>query len=238
MQKPDQQRQIRSYVLREGRITAGQKRALELLWPKFGIENHAHITNLNTLFVAPKPKTIVLEIGFGMGESLAQMAQESPQTHFIGIEVHRPGVGSLLAEIESRNLTNLRVMCGDAVEILKTVLPDNTFDRIQIFFPDPWHKTRHNKRRLVQKDFLENLTKKFTINGILHIATDWEDYARHMKAALDSSPAYKNTAPDNNYSERPDYRPTTKFERRGHSLGHGVWDLIYQLQDIKEKPIL
>ena len=226
MQDPHKRRQIKSFVLREGRITAGQKRALETLWPKFGIDNHTIVKDLNTLFGNSNPK--VLEIGFGMGESLAQMAHDSPHTDFIGIEVHRPGVGHLLAEIEKRDLYNLKVMCGDAVELLATVLPDKAFDRIQIFFPDPWPKKRHNKRRLIQVEFLNKLTKKLKNNGILHLATDWEDYALHMKAALDNCPAYKNTANDNGFAERPDYRPTTKFERRGHTLGHGVWDLIYE----------
>jgi len=222
------QRKIKSYVLREGRITAGQKRALEILWPKFGIDNHTAIEDLHAIFGSDN--ATVLEIGFGMGESLAQMAQDSPDTHFIGIEVHRPGVGSLLAEIEKRDLTNLRVMCGDAVELLDNVFPEKLFDRIQVFFPDPWHKTRHYKRRLIQTGFLRKLAIILKNNGVLHLATDWEDYARHMKVALDSTPAYKNMASNNAYAERPDYRPTTKFERRGHKLGHGVWDLIYQLE--------
>ena len=227
MQDPHQRRQIRSYVLREGRITAGQKRALETLWPRFGIDKHTIIKDLDTLFGNSNP--MVLEIGFGMGESLAQMAQESPQTDFIGIEVYRPGVGYLLSEIEKHDLHNLKVMCGDAVELLESVLPDKAFDRIQVFFPDPWHKKRHNKRRLIQTEFLNKLAKKLKNKGIIHLATDWEDYARHMKHTLDACPAYKNTANNNNFAERPDYRPITKFERRGHKLGHGVWDLIYEV---------
>ena len=218
-------RRIRSFVRREGRITAGQQRALQDLWPRYGLATDAPL-DLATIFGRSAPCT--LEIGFGNGDALATMAEEQPDTDFIGIDVHRPGVGRLLQQLDERELTNVRVMREDAVQVLKTCFPDNSLDRLLLFFPDPWHKKRHHKRRIVQPAFIELLARKIKPGGILHMATDWEDYARHMLEVIEESAAFRNCASAGNYSPRPDYRPVTKFEQRGQRLGHGVWDLLYE----------
>ena len=217
-------RKIRSFVRREGRITAGQQRALQDLWPRYGLETQS-LLNLDDIFGRSAPRT--LEIGFGNGDALLAMATNQPQTDFIGIEVHRPGVGRLLRELEQRALTNVRVIREDAVAVLEQCLPDDSLDRLLLFFPDPWHKKRHHKRRIVQAAFIELLARKMARGGILHMATDWEDYAEHMLAVMGRSTAFHNCSAANSYSPRPDYRPTTRFEQRGQRLGHGVWDLLY-----------
>ena len=218
-------RHIRSFVRREGRITAGQQRALQHLWPRYGLEVDT-VLDVANIFGRKAPCT--LEIGFGNGESLATMAEQQPEYDFIGIEVHRPGIGRLLQQLEEHNLDNVRVMREDAVQVLKSCIPDNSLDRVLLFFPDPWHKKRHHKRRIVQPDFIELLSRKIRPGGRLHMATDWEDYATHMLETMEQSPAFHNCAGSGNFSARPDYRPVTKFEQRGQRLGHGVWDLLYE----------
>lgn len=218
-------RKIRSFVRREGRLTSGQQRALQDLWPRFGLEMRDR-PDLDSIFGRTAPRT--LEIGFGNGDALLAMATAQPETDFIGIEVHRPGVGHLLRELDQQALTNVRVIREDAVAVLENYLPDNCLDRLLLFFPDPWHKQRHHKRRIVQAEFLELLAKKIKSGGTLHMATDWENYAEHMLGVTDRCTAFRNSAGTGNYSPRPGYRPTTKFEQRGRRLGHGVWDLLYE----------
>jgi tRNA (guanine-N7-)-methyltransferase len=220
---PKHHRPIRSFVRREGRLTAGQQRALDTLWPRFGIEFSEKMLDLASIFGRSAP--ITLEIGFGNGESLATMAQAEPERDFLGIEVHRPGVGHLLQRIEALRLTNLRVMCHDAVEVLKHQIPPGSLDTVQIFFPDPWHKKRHHKRRIIQPAFVALLAARMRPGGVLHLATDWEDYAQHMLEVLEASPQLRNTA--SGFAPRPAHRPPTKFEERGQRLGHGVWDVVF-----------
>ena len=219
-------RPIRSFVRREGRLTKGQERALSELWGKFGINNEASILNFDKIFKRSVPR--VLEIGFGNGHSLAEMATAHPEKDYLGIEVHRPGVGALLLLIEEHGLSNVRLICDDAVEVIKHRIADNSLDRVQLFFPDPWHKKRHHKRRIIQSDFVSLIAQKIKPGGLFHMATDWEDYAFHMVEIMNSSVDFTNTANDGEFVARPDYRPLTKFEQRGQRLGHGVWDLIYQ----------
>lgn len=221
-------RKIRSFVRREGRITKGQQRALDALFPVFGLENSNEPVDLNNVF--GRDATKILEIGFGNGASLASMAAAAPEKDFLGIEVHRPGVGNLLLQIEQQQLTNVRVICDDAVEVIRNRIADNSLDAVHIFFPDPWHKKKHHKRRLVQPAFVILLAQKLKPGGVLHMATDWEDYASHMMDVMSTAADFKNLAGEGNYSERPDYRPLTKFEQRGQRLGHGVWDLLFQKQ--------
>jgi len=218
-------RKIRSFVRREGRITTAQQRALQELWPRYGIDSSTMI-DLPEQFGRAAPLT--LEIGFGNGDTLLAMAQASPETDFIGIEVHRPGVGRLLQALDGQQIHNVRVMCDDAVEILQRCLPDHCLQRVLLFFPDPWHKKRHHKRRIVQPEFVELLARKLQHGGILHMATDWENYAQHMLEVVGASAAFRNCAGPGHYSEKPAWRPTTKFERRGQRLGHGVWDLLFE----------
>ncbi len=218
-------REIRSFVRREGRITPGQKRALQQLWPRYGLEPGQRIDPVG-IFRRRAPLT--LEIGFGNGESLADMAAREPGTDFIGIEVHRPGVGHLLQALDGQALNNVRVFNEDAIKVLRDSLPDGCLDRLLLFFPDPWHKKRHHKRRIVQPAFVELVAGKLKPGGILHMATDWEDYAGHMLEVMNRSAEFRNCATDGQYSEKPDYRPVTKFERRGKKLGHGVWDLLFE----------
>jgi tRNA (guanine-N7-)-methyltransferase len=222
---PRPARKIRSYVRREGRITIGQQRALHNLWPRYGLAVDAPL-DLAQIFGNHAPCT--LEIGFGNGDALATMARQQPESNFIGIEVHRPGIGRLLQQLDTAELDNVRVMRGDAVQILGTCFPDSSIDRLLLFFPDPWHKKRHHKRRIVQPDFIDLLAGKIRPGGQLHMATDWEDYASHMLATMGQSPYFRNCAASGSYSPRPDYRPVTKFERRGLRLGHRVRDLIYK----------
>lgn len=219
-------RPIRSFVRREGRLTKGQQRALDELWTRYGINNDQTEIDLIKTFGRDAPK--ILEIGFGNGKSLAQMAARFPEQDFLGIEVHRPGVGALLLMLEEQGLINVRVLCEDAVDVIKFRIADNSLDRVQIFFPDPWHKKRHHKRRIIQPDFVSLIARKLKPGGVLHLATDWEDYALHMSAVMKQSPDYENSNKKSDYVNRPDYRPLTKFEQRGQRLGHGVWDLIYR----------
>ncbi|WP_018984366.1 tRNA (guanosine(46)-N7)-methyltransferase TrmB [Salinimonas chungwhensis] len=217
---------VKSFVKREGRTTNAQARALEAFWPTMGIEYTGQLLNLEAVFGRSAP--VILEIGFGMGKSLVEMAANAPDKNFIGIEVHRPGVGACLAEAGEQGLTNLRVMEHDAVEVFNHMLPDGGLDRLQLYFPDPWHKKRHHKRRIVQSEFAQTVRSKLAVGGHFHMATDWENYAQHMAEVMNNEQGYKNTAAEGDYVPRPDYRPITKFETRGQKLGHGVWDLIYE----------
>jgi len=219
-------RTVRSFVRREGRLTPGQERALEELWPLYGIDEAEGLIDLEQLFGRKAP--IVFEIGFGNGSSLAEMAAKQPDTNFIGVEVHRPGVGHLLKLIKEQGLTNCRVACTDAVELLKHRISDNSLDRLQLYFPDPWHKKRHHKRRIIQPAFVTLLTQKIKSGGHLHMATDWQHYAEQMLDDLSQNNDFTNCADSSGYIPRPDYRPLTKFEQRGQRLGHGVWDLLFE----------
>jgi tRNA (guanine-N7-)-methyltransferase len=219
-------RRIRSFVRREGRLTPGQQRAMDELFPQFGIEAGEGLLDLDALFGRSAPR--ILEIGFGNGESLAEIAKNHPENDYLGIEVHRPGVGHLLMKIEELGLSNLRVMSEDAVEILQQQIPDNALDALYLFFPDPWHKKKHHKRRQVQPAWAQLVRSKLKVGGRLHMATDWENYAEQMRDVLNAAEGFQNTSPGNDYVTKPDYRPETKFERRGLRLGHGVWDLVFQ----------
>ena len=215
-------RPIRSFVRREGRLTDAQQRALDEHWPRFGLS--ADGDALDPVAVFGRRAPVWLEIGFGNGEALRHMAAHHPEVDFIGIEVHRPGVGHLLNAIAADELTNVRVMSADAVEILRARIADAALARVLIFFPDPWPKKRHHKRRLIQPPFAAELARVLEPGGILHLATDWADYAEHMHAVLDDHPAFTHSGTH----ERPDYRPPTRFEERGLKKGHGVEDLLYQ----------
>jgi tRNA (guanine-N7-)-methyltransferase len=219
-------RRIRSFVRRQGRLTKGQQLALDNLWPEMGVEFQQEPLDLVTLFGRDAP--VVLEIGFGMGASLVTMAQNNPHQNFLGLEVHAPGVGACLASAKEAGVENLRVMCHDAVEVLQKKNPDNSLRMVQLFFPDPWHKARHNKRRIVQVPFAELVMRKLKLGGVFHMATDWEAYAEHMLEVMSSIDGYKNQSESNNYVPRPETRPLTKFEQRGQRLGHGVWDLMFE----------
>ncbi len=216
-------RHIRSYVLRQGRVSPAQQRAVDTLMPRFGIPYEAKPINLDQAFGRSAPK--ILEIGFGMGDSTATIAQAHPENDYLALEVHTPGVGNLLKLIDAQQITNIRVMQHDAVEVLRDMIGDGTLDGVHIFFPDPWHKARHNKRRLIQSPFIAKLVQKIKPGGYIHVATDWQDYAEQVLEVLSGEPLLQNTASD--YALRPEYRPLTKFEQRGLRLGHGVWDLIF-----------
>jgi len=219
-------RTIRSFVKREGRLTHGQQQAIDSQWPKFGVDYSEKNLDLSTLF--NRDAEIILEIGFGNGDSLWQMAQAHPEKNYFGIEVHRPGLGHLLRLVENSNCENIRLSNKDAIDVLEHQLADNCIDRLQLFFPDPWHKKKHNKRRIVQEKFLKQVARILKPGGIFHLATDWEDYAMHMLKTLNSSPLFINLSKDNTFVPKPEERPTTKFEKRGQRLGHGVWDLMFQ----------
>ncbi len=221
-----QRRSIRSFVKRSGRLTPGQQQALDSLWPRYGIDYDAQPLDLAALF--PGSRRIILEIGFGNGESLLEMAEAEPRAGFIGIEVHEPGVGHCLKGIADRGLGNLRLMAHDAIEILQTMMPPASLDRVQLYFPDPWHKKRHHKRRIVNAEFRELTARALRPGGLLHLATDWQDYAEHMAAELLPDPRFENLGNPAGYIEKPEWRPETKFERRGKRLGHGVWDLLFR----------
>ncbi|MDD5181075.1 MAG: tRNA (guanosine(46)-N7)-methyltransferase TrmB [Gallionellaceae bacterium] len=215
---------IRSFVLRQGRVSSAQQRYYDTLMPRYGVAYATSQLDLASAFARTSPK--ILEIGSGMGETTAAIAQANPQNDYLAIEVHTPGVGSLLKQIGEMNLSNIRVIQHDAVEVLRDMLADNVLDGVHIFFPDPWHKTRHNKRRLIQPLFVAQLAKKLKPGGYIHVATDWQDYAKQVLAVLSAEPLLENTAAD--YAPRPAYRPLTKFEQRGLKLGHGVWDLVFR----------
>ena len=215
---------IRSYVLRQGRVSTAQQRALDTLKPRYGIPYEAKQINLDAVFGRQAAK--ILEIGFGMGETTAAIAASHPHDDYLAIEVHSPGVGSLLKQVGELGLTNVRIIQHDAVEVLRDMIPDDSLDGVHIFFPDPWHKARHNKRRLIQGPFVAQLARKLKPGGYLHAAIDWQDYAKQILNVLDSEPVLENTA--DGYAPRPEYRPLTKFEQRGLRLGHGVWDIVFR----------
>jgi len=218
-------RKIRSFVKRAGRLTQGQERALKEILPEFGIDLDAGLVDLKNLY--KNNADVVLEIGFGMGQSLLQQASDNPDNNYLGIEVHNPGVGSLLNGMKERGLDNIRISMNDAVEVLEKNIPEQSLSCVQLFFPDPWHKKRHHKRRLVQTDFVEAILKRLKPEGIFHLATDWENYAEHMLEIISAVSGFRNLSQEGNYVPRPDSRPLTKFEQRGHRLGHGVWDLMF-----------
>jgi len=217
---------IRSFVVRSGRMTAGQQKAWDENWDKMGLELPSDLSDSFKAFEDSKP--LVLEIGFGMGASLCEMARQAADKNFIGVEVHKPGVGAILSKASDLGLNNLKVFCADANDVLKQCITDNSLERIQLFFPDPWHKTKHNKRRLVQEAFVQKIRPKLELGGIFHMATDWEPYAKQMMKVMEAAEGFKNLSGPATYAERPDYRPLTKFEARGQDLGHGVWDLLYE----------
>ena len=219
-------RKVRSFVKREGRLTKGQAAAIEKCWSSMGLEHSQGLLDFSQVF--GNDNDVVLEIGFGMGKSLVEMAKNAPNLNFIGIEVHRPGVGACLMEADEAGLTNLRVFEHDAVEVLADCIADGSLTTMQLFFPDPWHKKRHHKRRIVQPEFVESLRQKLKIGGVFHMATDWENYAEHMLEVMTAAPGYENISETQDYVPRPDNRPLTKFEQRGHRLGHGVWDLMFK----------
>lgn len=218
-------RPIRSFVLRAGRMGSGQVRALAELGPRYVLPFQATPPDWDAVFGRAAPR--ILEIGFGMGAATAAIATTRPEVDFIGCEVHEPGVGALLREIGERDLGNLRILQHDAVEVLEHMVAPASLAGIHLFFPDPWHKKRHHKRRLVQPPFIARLVTRLAPGAVLHCATDWQPYAEQMLAVLSAEPALRNTAPDGAYAPKPDYRPLTKFEARGLRLGHGVWDLVF-----------
>ena len=221
---------IKSYVKRAGRTTTGQARAFELYGPRYVLPYTAAPLDRVAVFgpeAAGRP--LILEIGFGMGDATAHIAALMPEKNFLGCEVHEPGVGALLKHIGERGLTNIRILQHDAVEVIDHMLPEQSLDGVHIFFPDPWHKTKHHKRRLLQAPLVAKLAARLKPGGYLHCATDWEPYAQQMLAVLGAEPLLKNTADASmgGYAPRPHYRPLTKFEKRGLRLGHGVWDLVF-----------
>ncbi len=220
-------RSIRSFVLRQGRMTKAQETAFENYWSTFGIPFQKKNLDYVKEFGNANDK-LVIEIGFGNGLSLAQMAKENPDKNYLGIEVHKPGVGALLQEIEKLGLKNIKCMNHDAVEVFQHMIPDNSVDVVQLFFPDPWPKKKHHKRRIVKKDFLDLISSKLKPEGYFHMATDWQPYAEDAMEVLSAYEGLKNEAGENNFSPKPESRPKTKFEKRGENLGHGVWDLIFR----------
>lgn len=223
--EPFHKRAIRSFVVRSGRMTEGQQKAYNENWKFYGLDHKNGILDCHATF--GRQADIVVEIGFGMGKSLVEMAKNAPEKDFIGIEVHTPGVAKLMMTAAEEGVKNLRVYCHDAIEVMQQCLTPNSVSCLQLFFPDPWHKKKHNKRRIVQPQFAEKVAVLLKDNGQFHMATDWEPYAHHMMEVMEQQPQYKNAAGKNNFFPRPDWRPLTKFEQRGESLGHGVWDLIY-----------
>ena len=220
----DIRRPIRSFVLRQGRISNAQQRAYDTLLPKFGIPYSPQTIDLDRIFGRRAPK--VLEIGFGMGETTAAIAAQHPENDYLGIDVHTPGVGSLLKALADRGLANVRIIQHDAVEVLQNMIAPDAFDAVHIFFPDPWPKKRHHKRRLIQAPLVSMLCERMKPGAYIHVATDWQDYAEQVLAVMSAEPQLENTVQD--YAPRPDYRPQTKFENRGLRLGHSVWDVIFR----------
>ncbi|OGS83119.1 MAG: tRNA (guanosine(46)-N7)-methyltransferase TrmB [Gallionellales bacterium GWA2_59_43] len=214
-------------MLRQGHLSTAQQRAVDTLMPRYGIPYAAQPLNLELAFGRSAPK--ILEIGFGMGDSTATITQAHPENDYLCLEVHTPGVGNLLKLIDAQQISNIRIIQHDAVEVLRDMIADSSFDGVHIFFPDPWHKARHNKRRLIQSPFIAQLVQKIRPGGYIHAATDWQDYAEQILRVFSEEPLLENTAMD--YAPRPEYRPLTKFEKRGINLGHGVWDLVFRRTD-------
>ena len=221
-------RPVRSFVLRQGRLTRAQQNALDNYWQEYGIDFSEQKLNFKDLF--NNDNEIIVEIGFGNGDSLLQQAIAQPKYNFIGIEVHGPGVGHLIHEANTQDIHNIKIIRHDAVEVLKQQIADNSIKQIQLFFPDPWHKKRHHKRRIIKPEFIQLIRQKLTENGTFHMATDWQHYAEQMLEQMDSAEGFYNSAGNANFSPDKGYRCETKFERRGLKLGHGVWDLIYNKQ--------
>jgi len=220
------EKSIRSYVVRAGRMTEAQRKAFEVSWTIYGLKLVDGAIDTDEVFGRSGLK--VLEIGFGMGDSLLQMAAAEPDTDFIGIEVHPPGVGTIINAARAEGLANLRVYLADANDVLEECFEPQSIDRLQLYFPDPWHKKKHNKRRIVQSSFVQQVREKLRPDGILHMATDWQHYAEQMLETLSEADGFENCAGPGEYAERPHYRPITKFEKRGERLGHGVWDLVFK----------
>ena len=224
-------RSIRSFVLRQGRMTVAQQRCMDEMMPRIGVPYRiTEKLDLSALFGRVAPT--VVEIGFGMGETTARIAAARPDTDFLAIEVHGPGVGNLCKLVAEQSLDNLRIMQHDAVEVLRDMIPEGSLAGVHVFLPDPWHKKRHHKRRIIQPDFVALIASRLAPGGYLHCATDWEEYAQWMMEVLSAEPLLHNSAGAGGYAPRPDYRPLTKFEHRGLRLGHGVWDLIFTRREV------
>jgi tRNA (guanine-N7-)-methyltransferase len=223
-------RPVRSFVRREGRMTEAQRRAIEDFGARYLIDYRETPCDLDAAFGRAAPRT--LEIGFGMGDSILDMARRHPERDHLGVEVHRPGVGRLLRALAEEDIGNVRIVSADAVQVLMHMIPDAALDAVYLFFPDPWPKKRHHKRRIVQPEFVELIAHRLKPGGMFHLATDWEEYARHMLAVLEQSPSFTNSAGACHYAPRPEYRVLTKFERRGERLGHGVWDLLFVRREV------
>jgi tRNA (guanine-N7-)-methyltransferase len=219
-------REIRSFVVRAGRMTVAQERAWRDLWPSWGVENATTTLDFAALFGREAP--VCFEIGFGNGESLVALACAHPERNFVGLEVHPPGVGHLLLRCEAEGLSNVRVICEDAVQVLQRRVPDDSLDEVLLYFPDPWPKKRHHKRRIVQTAFVELVARRLRLGGVFRMATDWEPYAEHMLATAGANPQLRNESSSGGFVPRPESRPITRFERRGQRLGHGVWDLAFR----------
>ena len=225
-------RKIRSFVRRPGRITAAQRKALAELMPRFGIDFQDRQLDLETVFGRSGPR--LLDIGFGAGEALLTSAANNPRVDYLGVEVHEPGIGHLLLLLEQAGLSNVRIIKRDVVEVLGSMLGDASFDGINLFFPDPWPKKRHHKRRLVQPPVAREFARVIKPGGLLHFATDWEDYAEHAREIIIADGAFKAVSPEKLEADPVRLRPPTKFERRGQRLGHGTWDLLYERRDMEE----
>jgi len=220
------QHKIRSFVLRAGKLTAGQKRAMDDLLPHFLLSEKEIFDNKKAF---GNNRTVCLDIGFGNGESLIHIARMHPEINFVGMEVHSPGVGHLLLKMEEYDLQNIRIYQYDGVEVLKDCFTENSIDALHIYFPDPWHKKRHNKRRLIQQPFIQSIVPKLKDKARVHIATDWQEYALHIQQVFAEYAEFKNIEQDNDFTQKPEWRPITKFERRGINLGHDSYDLVYHL---------
>ena len=219
-------RKIRSFVLRGGRLTTAQQHALDELWPHYGIENSGTALDFDDHF--ERAADVIVEIGFGNGASTWQMAKQEPEKNFIGVEVHEPGVGHLLMALEENDVDNVRIVCDDAVEFLENRIKPGSLAGVRIYFPDPWPKKRHHKRRIIQTGFVELLAKCMKPNGILHLATDWQPFADHVLEIMQESPEFISLSVEGDYCDRPEWRPYTKYEQRGERLGHEVRDLLYR----------
>jgi tRNA (guanine-N7-)-methyltransferase len=223
---PDTMRRIRSFVLREGRMTPAQQRAFETLWSRYGLDYRGKARDLAANF--ERSTSLVLEIGFGNGEALAWASEHDQARDFVGVEVHSPGVGRLMNTLAARDARNVRIYKHDAVEVLENEIAPGTLTEVRVWFPDPWHKKRHNKRRIIRPEFIAMLASRMVPNGLLHLATDWQAYAEHMLQVMEAAPAWRNELSPGQYAEKPKWRIETHFERRGLKLGHGVWDLLYR----------
>ncbi|GAB3478974.1 tRNA (guanosine(46)-N7)-methyltransferase TrmB [Marinomonas epiphytica] len=221
-------RTIRSFVVRGGRMTEGQQKTYDANWQVYGLELADGAIHYEQVF--GRESDVVLEVGFGMGASLVEMAEKAPEKDFIGIEVHPPGVAKLMMLAQEKGIKNIRVYCDDAIEVMDKCLPKSAASAFQLFFPDPWHKKKHNKRRIVQPLFAQQVASVLKVGGYFHMATDWEPYAEHMLEVMEAEAGYENAAGLGQYFPRPEWRPLTKFEQRGEKLGHGVWDLIYKVK--------